>query len=373
MSELTRTLPARYYLDDGLFADERRRLWTTRWVLVGRADHLTKAGDRMLVEVAGASVIVVRDRHDTLRGFHNVCRHRGAELVNTATAGPLPACGSFGSLIRCPYHSWSYDFEGTLRHVPFLDKSALDDLGGIALHKVAVDTWGGFVFVHLDAQPIQSLREQIGDAADRVARYPLAELRVGLTLRYDVAANWKVLAENYNECYHCGPVHPELCDLVPEFGRGGVGLEWPDGIPHREGAWTFTRSGTTNRAPFGTLDEAERTRHKGELIYPNLLLSLSADHVAAFRLEPRSAGATTVVCDLLFHPDEITTAHFDPADAGDFWRVVNRQDWTICESVQRGMASPAWHGGWMAPMEDDAANIVRWYQSIMSPADEQPG
>ena len=114
-------------------------------------------------------------------------------------------------------------------------------------------------------------------------------------MRYDVAANWKVIAENYNECYHCGPVHPELCTLVPAFRRGGGGLQWTDGIPHREGAWTFTMSGTSARQPFAGLDEAERTRHKGELIYPNLLLSLSAEHVAAIRLVPRGAGQTTVL------------------------------------------------------------------------------
>lgn len=362
---LTPTLHQRYYLDQDVFLAERERLWAKQWVLVGRADTLVSPGDRLLVEVAGASIIVVRDADGSLHSLHNVCRHRGTELVTTSTAGELPACGSFGSLIRCPYHAWSYALDGSLRHAPFLDRAELPDLADLSLHRASVDTWGGFVFVHLDPAPQFTLIEQVGAAAERVGRYPLADLRVGLTLRYDVAANWKVLAENYNECYHCGPVHPELCDLVPEFGRGGVGLEWPEGIPHRDGAWTFTTNGTTNRAPFAALDASERVRHKGELVYPNLLLSLSADHVAAFRLEPRAAGLTTVVCDLLFHPSEIDRPAFDPSDAGDFWHVVNRQDWSICESVQRGMSSPAWTGGWMAPMEDDSANIVRWYLAVM--------
>ena len=109
----------------------------------------------------------------------------------------------------------------------------------------------------------------------------------GATFTYDVACNWKVIAENYNECYHCAPVHPELCDLVPAFRRGGAELGWVDGIPHREGAWTFTSTGTSQRAPFEGLDDAERQRHKGELVYPNLLLSLSAEHVAAYNLQPR--------------------------------------------------------------------------------------
>ena len=154
-----------------------------------------------------------------------------------------------------------------------------------------------------------------------------------------MAANWKVLAENYNECYHCGPVHPELCALIPAFRHGGAGLEWEAGVPHREGAWTLTTTGTSARAPFPGLDDAERTRHKGELVYPNLLLSLAAEHVAAYSLRPRGPARTTVLCDLLFHPHEIASGRFDPSDAAELWDLVNRQDWAICESVQRGMSS----------------------------------
>ena len=195
---------------------------------------------------------------------------------------------------------------------------------------------------------------------DRVRRYPLDTLVVGMRLTYSVAANWKVIAENYNECYHCGPVHPELSRLVPAFGGGAADLAWDDGIPHREGAWTFTLSGTTDRAPFPDLDDAERVRHKGELVYPNLLLSLSAEHVAAFVLRPNAVDRTEITCDLLFAPDEAAKPGFDPSDAGDLWDLVNRQDWAICESVQRGMTSRYYTQGWFAPMEDASLDIRRW-------------
>jgi Rieske 2Fe-2S family protein len=188
----------------------------------------------------------------------------------------------------------------------------------------------------------------------------MGALVTGVTLAYDVAANWKVIAENYNECYHCGPVHPELVRLVPAFGGGGTGLEWDDGIPHREGAWTFTMSGTTNRSPLPGLSEAEKVRHKGELVYPNLMLSCSADHVAAFVLRPLAVDHTRIDCSLLFARDAMAADDFDPSDAGDFWDLVNKQDWAICESVQRGMSSRAYTHGWFAPMEDDSADIRRW-------------
>jgi Rieske 2Fe-2S family protein len=205
------------------------------------------------------------------------------------------------------------------------------------------------------------LLEQLGAIPARVERYGLEDLRVGRSLRYDVAANWKVILENYNECYHCGPVHPELCDVVPAFRvQGGAGLDWDNGVPHRPGADTYTMSGTSKRASFPRLNEDERVKHKGELIYPNLMLSLSRDHAAAFRLWPEGPERTLIVCEFLFHPDEIAKADFDPSDAVAFWDVTNRQDWEICERVQRGMHSAFFEHGYYAPMEDMSLDTRRY-------------
>ena len=361
---LVPTLPRSAYVDEGAWQAERERIFVRQWVLVGRDADVAATGDFLRADVVGESVIVVRRDDGELGAFYNVCRHRGAELVDTCGA----SSGSFGALIRCPYHSWTYGLDGTLHRAPFMPTPVTGADEPVSLHPVGVDTWGGFVFVNLTPSEARPLLEQLGPMVDRVRRYPLAELRSGATFTYDVACNWKVIAENYNECYHCAPVHPELCDLVPAFRRGGTDLAWADGIPHREGAWTFTSTGTSQRAPFAGLDAAERERHKGELVYPNLLLSMSADHVAAYNLQPRGPATTRVVCDLLFHPDEIARPTFDPSDAGDLWDLVNRQDWAICESVQRGMSSRAWTGGTFAPMEDESADISRWYERSMTTA-----
>ncbi len=188
-------------------------------------------------------------------------------------------------------------------------------------------------------------------------------------MTYHVDANWKTIVENYNECYHCGSVHPELCELVPAFKQDGAReLDWDSGIPHRDGATTFTFSGTTTREPFPGLSEDERVRHKGELIYPNLMVSLSADHVVAFTLWPLDAGHTRIDCDFLFHPDEIAKPGFDPADAVDFWDLVNRQDWEICASVQKGMSSRAFSFGYYAPMEDLSLDIRRYLADTLGDA-----
>jgi glycine betaine catabolism A len=205
------------------------------------------------------------------------------------------------------------------------------------------------------------LREQLAGIPARLARYPLSELRIGHTIRYQVAANWKVICENYNECYHCAGVHPELCALVPAFrDRGGASLDWARGIPHRPDAYTFTSTGVTRRRAFPGLDADEQVRHKGELAYPNLFLSLSCDHAAVFILEPRSATRTDIACHFLFEPFEIAKADFDPSDAGEFWDLVNRQDWAICEAVQQGISARVHERGYYAPMEDFNLDIRRY-------------
>jgi glycine betaine catabolism A len=357
---LETSLPGASYTAEPEFIREREAALFRDWFCVGREEALPQPGDYLAVDVAGESILVVRNG-DGLAAFYNLCRHRGSRLVPVAGSQPAASAARSGCLdgtIRCPYHSWTYGLDGSLRSAPFLpDLRRYRDR--LSLHPVCLATWGGFVFVRL-GRAGGPLRDQLNGTDDRLAAYPLAQLRTGHRLVYPVAANWKVILENYNECYHCGPVHPELCELVPAFGRGGGGLDWEQGIPHRDGAYTFTMTGTTRRAPFPGLPEAATTRHLGELVLPNLMISLSADHVAAFTVWPHDAGHTTVVCDFLFHPDEMARADFDPSDAVEFWDLVNRQDWAICEQVQDGMRSRMFTSGYLAPMEQPSADVGRY-------------
>jgi Rieske 2Fe-2S family protein len=362
------TLPRDHYLAPAPFDQEKERIFFAQWFCVGREEEIPNARDYLLLEVAGESVLLVRTREGRLVGHYNVCRHRGSQLVlgvdpkPLATATPGPS-GSFSSGIRCPYHAWTYNLDGSLRTAPFLEEGDQFCKEDLPLHAVGVSCWGGFVFLNLAPENGETLAGQLGGAPERIRRYPLAELRIARRIRYKVAANWKVLLENYNECYHCGPVHPELCRIVPAFRqKGGMDLDWDRGVPHREGAWTFTLSGTTSRAPFPGLDQDELVRHKGELMYPNLMLSLSAEHAAAFTLWPHDPGHTTVLCDFLFHPAEMAKPEFDPMDAVEFWDLTNRQDWVICESVQRGMGSRVFQRGFYAPMESLSLDIRRYLE-----------
>ena len=354
-------LPKGMYVDEDHWLRERELVLRSSWFCVGRIAELglEQTSRLAVLDVLGESVLLTCDADGRLHGAYNVCRHRGSQLVPVRPGLPLPVPCTAGSL-RCPYHSWTYALDGRLIKAPHTEDVEAFDPDAFALAPVGVDTWGGFVFVHLTPAGAAPLAESVGGVDARLSRYPLRSLVTGRRFTYDIAANWKVVAENYNECYHCGPVHPELSRLVPAFRGGGGNVDWDAGVPHREGAWTFTTTGTTRRAPFPDLSPEEQVRHKGELLYPNLMLSCSADHVAAFVLEPRAAGSTRVVCDLLFAPEEVAAPGFDPDDAGELWDVVNAQDWDVCESVQRGMSSRAYTQGWFAPMEDWSLDIRRW-------------
>jgi len=359
--QLEATLPGGYYLDPQHFARERDAIFHREWFCAGRLDGLQGKGDYRLVNILGESILLVCDRDGVIRAFNNVCRHRGAELVRSA--GVTEQCGVFKAGIRCPYHSWNYRLNGDLHSTPHIniDKSCM------GLHRVDTDTWGAYIFVRV-ISGTQSLADMLGEIPGRISNYPMSVLKVGYRIDYSVASNWKVILENYNECYHCAGVHPELCKIVPAFRNGGAGLDWDRGIPQKDGTNTYTISGTTNREPFPDLDDDEKTRHKGELVYPNLMLSLAMDHAASFTLWPRSASRTDIVCEFLFHPQEIAKSDFNPMDAVEFWDLVNKQDWEICESVQRGMNSRVFESGYYGPMEDLSLDIRNYvHDKLLKP------
>lgn len=369
------TLPSTTYLADEWFAREKEQLFARSWFCAGREEDIAFPGSAIIIDIMSESIIVARLQDGSLRAHYNVCRHRGSRLCSHDEKWGLTLNGGIDrDFIRCPYHQWTYGLDGQLISAPHLSRSAGFDAAKFSLYPVGIGTWGGFFFIKLepDAEDLipRALSTEIGEAPRRLGNYPLDQLKTARTISYDIDANWKVIAENYNECYHCSGVHPELCEVVPAFRKGGgQGLDWQNGIEHREGAWTYTFSGTTNREPFAGLDEYEKVRHKGELIYPNLMLSVSADHGAAFLLWPLSAGRTRIECRFLFDPTEMAHDDFAPEDAVDFWDIVNRQDWAICERVQLGMAARVHTNGYYAPMEDDSIDIRRYIDAKMGPAE----
>jgi len=369
-SRMQKSLPSDYYRTTEILAQEKEKIFCREWFCAARQEQLPAPGDVLVLNILGESILVVRTKEGEIRAHYNVCRHRGSRLLpepGESVASDIKLNGGVlgANGIRCPYHLWTYGLDGKLLSAPYAKEAEGFCKADFSLYPVGVELWGGFIFLNLTpeaaAREGKSLLTTFGEPMERVRRYPLRKLRTAKRLVYEVAANWKIILENYNECYHCGAVHPELCDLVPAFRqRGGSGLEWERGIPHKDGAVTFTWTGKTNRSPFPGLDEHEKIRHKGELIYPNLLLSLACDHVAAFTIWPKSPNHTTVICDFLFHPEEMAKPDFAPNDAIDFWDLVNRQDWEICKRVQQGTEARVHEFGFYAPMEDLSLDIRRY-------------
>jgi Rieske 2Fe-2S family protein len=370
------TLPSSWYLKKRYFELEREHIFMREWICVGREEEFPAAGDHKVLDLYGESILLLRNGKSELKAFYNVCRHRGSRICPAAEDDDSVLALKGGvvnrKLIICPYHAWTYDLDGQLLRAPFMSDHEQFNFDEVQLHPVAVACWGGFIFLNLSPEQAPSFEDFMGEISARYCRYPLAELRIARTISYEIDANWKVLCENYNECYHCGPVHPELCRVVPSFREaGGAQLDWERGIPHREGATTFTFSGESSRRSFPALDEDEQVRHKGDLVYPNLFLSLAREHVVAFILHAREPGKTVLDCHFLFEPHEMDKEDFNPSDAVDFWHLVNQQDWAICARVQQGMSARVHERGVYAPMEDWNLDIRRYVSDRIGPYVDQ--
>jgi glycine betaine catabolism A len=350
--ERAQLLPARVFHDPDVFAYEQARWFATTWVCIGREENVAAPGTYLLARVAAEGVIVVRGRDGVVRAFHNVCRHRGSTLLDE----PADGAGS-GKLVRiqCPYHAWIYDLDGSLSRAPHTDE--IEDFAAAdnGLFPIRLETWAGFLFVNLDSNA-EPLVDYLADLPAAVDRYPVTGLRRARRIEYDVHANWKVIGENYSECYHCPGVHPQLNRLSP-YDRGR-NLEsrgpWAGGwMELIDAADTMSVDGHAHgRPPLPGIGDENARRVYYVVLWPNLLLSLHPDYVMTHQVWPVDAERSRVVCEWLFDPATMARADFDPSDAVDFWDLTNRQDWAVCERQQEGTRSRAYVPGRYSLMED---------------------
>ncbi|MDP8905779.1 MAG: aromatic ring-hydroxylating dioxygenase subunit alpha [Chloroflexota bacterium] len=342
-----RLLPPHVFHDPQIFAWEQEQWFAQTWLYVAREEDVAEPGTYVLASVAGESVVVLRDRGGELRGLSNVCRHRGSTLVDPPK----------GTLVRlqCPYHAWVYDLDGTLLRAPHTERIADFRAEDYGLHQLKIDTWQGFVFVNLAADA-SSVVDYLVDLPALVERYPIDALRRAQRIEYDVHANWKVIAENYSECYHCPGVHPQLNRLTP-YDRGqnlSSAGPWAGGWMELVGsAETMSVDGATHgRPPLRGLSQDDRRRIYYFVIWPNMLVSLHPDYVMTHQVWPVGPERSRVVCEWFFEPATMSRPDFDPRDAIDFWDLTNRQDWAVCERQQEGTRSRLYVAGRYSLMED---------------------
>jgi Rieske 2Fe-2S family protein len=334
------TLPGRDYHAADVFEAERVWVFAHGWVCVGRDEHLQDPGDYLTREVLGEPIFLVRGRDGEVCAFANSCRHRGTRLLDGE--------GSVRSAITCPYHAWTYGLDGALLATPNIGED--DDPGRdrLGLWGIRLERHDGFLFVNLDgeAPPLDSMIHGMTDSPVELQRYGIDELRVGGRRTYDVAANWKIVVENYHECLHCPSVHPELVKIVPLYRRGEVEEEGQTlGNTMGHGLTSFTSSGLSSLPPLPGLTDGDLTTFYGVYVFPNLILNYHRETVNAVSLFPDGPERTHVVSEFLFRPETIEADGFDPSEVVDFRHLVATQDWTVCELAQRGIRSRCYEHG----------------------------
>lgn len=349
------SLPQKYFTAPEIFLAEREKIFARQWLCLGHQSQLANPGDFFLAEAVGENFIVLRDYAGVVRGFYNLCRHRGARVCDQAS-------GRLHETLQCPYHAWTYKLDGSLVGAPHMNLAADFRKENFALHAVALALWEGFIFINLADEP-EPLAQALVPVGEKFRPWNIPHLRSAKRIVYDVAANWKLVFQNYSECYHCPLVHPTLAKLTPyDAGENdlyeGAFLGGFMPIAHSH---SLTMSGNVCGLPVGDLKPEEHQRVYYYSLFPNLLLSLHPDYVMYHTVWPLAPDRVRLTCDWLFHPDSFAAPEFNPEDAIAFWDMTNRQDWHVCELSQQGITSRKYQPGPYSPRESIPAAFDREY------------
>ena len=354
------------FWDERVFREEQERFFFRSWLNVGRVEQVPRAGDFFTREIGDESLLFVHGDDRIVRGFYNVCRHRGTRIVDAGEGTKLRT-------LVCPYHAWTYSNEGALVGAPHTDHLVDFKKEDYGLRGFAVERWGGFLWANLDDR-VPPLTKEMKEFFSRVERFPLEDLRLGTRRIYEVEANWKILAENYSECYHCAPIHPELNRIThymsgsntAYFTREPRAPNFSGG--HMDFAKDYTSmvtSGYTKRPPLSGMTQRDRRGVMYYYVFPNMFFSLHPDYLMVHRLWPRSPSHTTIECDWYFDGEVMKGTEFDGSDAVDLWDLINRQDWSVCQRTQQGTHSRSWEGGRFSGQEPQVHDFEKYITQRM--------
>ncbi len=373
LTELTEGLSAEAYFDPRHYEREMQRIWYRNWIYVGRSSDVAAPRAFRTFDIGDQKLLLVRDDGGVLRGFHNTCRHRGAQLCRE-DQGVLRS----GAVI-CPYHAWVYNLQGELLRTSSKRLAEGFDVVDFPLYKIRTLEWNGFMFVALTDDP-PSFDGVFDLPLNRLDAWPLKDLVVGHVLLKTIQSNWKIFWENYNECLHCPGVHPKLSNLVPIYGRGLLeerdDPEWPshsaDLDPKykgglREGATTWTTDGLAAGVEFaGLSDEDRKAGHVYMTGLPSMFIVGHVDYVRVVRLRPLGPEQTELRVEYLFSAQTLASPDFDMRKVVDFTNLVMTEDAEVCELNQRGLHAAPHARGVVMPEEYVIRQFHQWVNSELA-------
>lgn len=353
--EESQTLPPDTYRLPDFHGLETAKVFGQAWVCVGYTCQVDSPGKMLTATVADQPIVITRDKEGVLRGFYNVCRHRGSILVLEDKKLER---------FRCPYHSWTYDLSGKLINCPLFamagscksaggedgsgkDSFNKDDYG---LLPIRVETWGCFVFVNLN-QNAEGLLDYLGDLPHHYRNFPLHELVLVKRKSYSIKANWKLIAENFLEYYHLPWVHPELCEVSAiDMHKRNQGT----GMYMSFYASPLLAGGSpidADQLPaMPGLSETEKNSGYFPFIFPNTAMFLLPHHIFVLVMKPVAIDCTEEFGDILVHKSLLK----DPVgeqkleEIFKFYDMVNLQDIMAVERVQQGLRAKSYPGGRMS-------------------------
>ncbi len=360
------TLPGYTYTDPAYFAREQEKIFEAMWFCAARASDMPNAGSFRTVQVGSESVLLTRSRKGHINAFFNICRHRGATLCTEET-------GEVKRAFQCPYHAWTYDLDGKLIAAPNLTKMPDVDRYEYGLRKIAVREWLGYVWVCLAPEPpsfeetvLQEVIDRLGEV-ENLDHYEVASLAVGRRIVYDVKANWKLIIENFMECYHCATIHPELTEVLPEFADGYAAQFFVNhGADFGDDVKGFTIDGSEGLDVLPGIDPDQDRKYYAITVKPQVFINMVPDHIIFHRMYPMAADRTIVECDWLYLPSVVESGK-DLTKSVELFDRVNRQDFDACERCQPAMSSRMYkNGGVLVPNEHHIGAFHEWVTETLA-------